>query len=242
MFASAQEAYGSVDVAFNNAGISPPDDDSILDTGIEAWRAGAAGEPHVGVPVLQGGHPLHAAPGPGRHHQHGLVRRHAGRCHVADLLHREQGRRARDDPRARRAVRAGGHPGQRAVARAGEHPAAARAVREGPRAGGPPARAHPDGPLRRGRARSPPRSRSSPATTRRSSPRPTSSSTAASPGPTSPRSDAPRRRCRPPRRDRGTGGGRGNRPPSSRGATGPRGRTRRRGPRRPRSCRRRPTR
>jgi NAD(P)-dependent dehydrogenase (short-subunit alcohol dehydrogenase family) len=27
-----------VDIAFNNAGISPPDDDSILDTGLEAWR------------------------------------------------------------------------------------------------------------------------------------------------------------------------------------------------------------
>jgi NAD(P)-dependent dehydrogenase (short-subunit alcohol dehydrogenase family) len=38
MFAAAQSAYGSVDIAFNNAGISPPDDDSILETGIEAWR------------------------------------------------------------------------------------------------------------------------------------------------------------------------------------------------------------
>jgi NAD(P)-dependent dehydrogenase (short-subunit alcohol dehydrogenase family) len=38
MVAAAREAYGSVDIAFNNAGISPPDDDSILDTGIEAWR------------------------------------------------------------------------------------------------------------------------------------------------------------------------------------------------------------
>lgn len=37
MYATAFEAYGSIDVAFNNAGISPPDDDSILDTGIEAW-------------------------------------------------------------------------------------------------------------------------------------------------------------------------------------------------------------
>ena len=37
-FAAAQEAYGSVDVAFNNAGISPPDDDSILSTGLDAWR------------------------------------------------------------------------------------------------------------------------------------------------------------------------------------------------------------
>ena len=37
MFATAYDAYGSIDVAFNNAGISPPDDDSILTTGIEAW-------------------------------------------------------------------------------------------------------------------------------------------------------------------------------------------------------------
>ena len=38
LFEAAYTTYGSVDVAFNNAGISPPDDDSILDTGIEAWR------------------------------------------------------------------------------------------------------------------------------------------------------------------------------------------------------------
>jgi len=38
LFREAKDAYGSVDVAFNNAGISPPDDDSILDTGIDAWR------------------------------------------------------------------------------------------------------------------------------------------------------------------------------------------------------------
>jgi NAD(P)-dependent dehydrogenase (short-subunit alcohol dehydrogenase family) len=38
LFAKAKEAYGSVDIAFNNAGISPPDDDSILYTGIDAWR------------------------------------------------------------------------------------------------------------------------------------------------------------------------------------------------------------
>jgi NAD(P)-dependent dehydrogenase (short-subunit alcohol dehydrogenase family) len=37
-FRAALDAYGSVDVAFNNAGISPPDDDSILDTSLEAWR------------------------------------------------------------------------------------------------------------------------------------------------------------------------------------------------------------
>ena len=38
MVATAHETYGSIDVAFNNAGISPPDDDSILETGLDAWR------------------------------------------------------------------------------------------------------------------------------------------------------------------------------------------------------------
>jgi NAD(P)-dependent dehydrogenase (short-subunit alcohol dehydrogenase family) len=38
LFRSAVDTYGSLDVAFNNAGISPPDDDSILETGIDAWR------------------------------------------------------------------------------------------------------------------------------------------------------------------------------------------------------------
>ncbi|GII75039.1 3-oxoacyl-ACP reductase [Sphaerisporangium rufum] len=38
LFETAFDTYGSVDIAFNNAGISPPDDDSILSTGIEAWR------------------------------------------------------------------------------------------------------------------------------------------------------------------------------------------------------------
>ncbi len=38
LFRAAKDTYGSVDVAFNNAGISPPDDDSILTTGLEAWK------------------------------------------------------------------------------------------------------------------------------------------------------------------------------------------------------------
>lgn len=38
LFRTAKETYGSVDVAFNNAGISPPEDDSILTTDLEAWR------------------------------------------------------------------------------------------------------------------------------------------------------------------------------------------------------------
>ena len=38
LFATARQTYGAVDIAFNNAGISPPEDDSILDTDLEAWR------------------------------------------------------------------------------------------------------------------------------------------------------------------------------------------------------------
>ncbi|MDA8373378.1 MAG: 3-oxoacyl-ACP reductase [Actinomycetota bacterium] len=38
MVAEALKRFGRLDIAFNNAGISPPDDDSILETEIEAWN------------------------------------------------------------------------------------------------------------------------------------------------------------------------------------------------------------
>jgi NAD(P)-dependent dehydrogenase (short-subunit alcohol dehydrogenase family) len=38
LFQTTVDRYGSLDLAFNNAGISPPDDDSILTTGLEAWQ------------------------------------------------------------------------------------------------------------------------------------------------------------------------------------------------------------
>ncbi len=38
MYGAAVERFGKLNVLFNNAGISPPDDDSILDTEIDAWR------------------------------------------------------------------------------------------------------------------------------------------------------------------------------------------------------------
>lgn len=38
LFAEAKEAFGSVDVAFNNAGVNPPQDGSILQTDLDVWR------------------------------------------------------------------------------------------------------------------------------------------------------------------------------------------------------------
>jgi len=38
MFSATVDAFGGLDVLFNNAGISPNDDDSILTTGVEAWQ------------------------------------------------------------------------------------------------------------------------------------------------------------------------------------------------------------
>ena len=38
MYDQAIDAFGGLDVCFNNAGISPPDDASVLTTDLEAWR------------------------------------------------------------------------------------------------------------------------------------------------------------------------------------------------------------
>jgi NAD(P)-dependent dehydrogenase (short-subunit alcohol dehydrogenase family) len=38
MYARVQNEFGGIDVLFNNAGISPDDDTSVLDTSLEAWQ------------------------------------------------------------------------------------------------------------------------------------------------------------------------------------------------------------
>jgi NAD(P)-dependent dehydrogenase (short-subunit alcohol dehydrogenase family) len=38
MYQRSRDEYGHIDVLFNNAGISPNDDASVLDTGLDAWQ------------------------------------------------------------------------------------------------------------------------------------------------------------------------------------------------------------
>jgi NAD(P)-dependent dehydrogenase (short-subunit alcohol dehydrogenase family) len=38
MYAATKERFGGVDVLYNNAGVSPADDASILETGLDAWE------------------------------------------------------------------------------------------------------------------------------------------------------------------------------------------------------------
>ncbi len=38
LYVTTKETYGGIDILFNNAGISPPEDDSILTTDLAAWR------------------------------------------------------------------------------------------------------------------------------------------------------------------------------------------------------------
>jgi NAD(P)-dependent dehydrogenase (short-subunit alcohol dehydrogenase family) len=38
MYAAAAQRFGGIDVLYNNAGIMPPDDVSVLDTTVEAWQ------------------------------------------------------------------------------------------------------------------------------------------------------------------------------------------------------------
>ena len=77
LFATAVDTYGAVDVAFNNAGISPPDDDSILTTGLDAWRRVQEVNLTRVYLCCKAAHPVHAGAGARLDHQHRVVRRRA---------------------------------------------------------------------------------------------------------------------------------------------------------------------
>ena len=107
LFRTAKDTYGSVDIAFNNAGISPPEDDSILDTDLDAWQLVQEVNLTSVYLCCKAALPYMLEQGSGLDHQHRVVRGGDGRGHQPDLLLGVQGRRAVDDARARRAVRRG---------------------------------------------------------------------------------------------------------------------------------------
>ena len=126
IYARVRAEFGRIDVLFNNAGISPTDDGSVLETGPRRLGARAGGQPAQRLPLLQARHPASAGGRRRLGDQHRLVRGGDGRGDVADLLHRVEGRRAGAVARARRRVRAQGRARQRALPRPGRHAAAAK--------------------------------------------------------------------------------------------------------------------
>ena len=94
MYEQVRERYGRIDVLFNNAGISPPDDASVLETSLEAWERVQAVNLRSVFLCCKHGIPHLLDERRRLGHQHGLVRGRDGGRHLADLLHRLQGRRA----------------------------------------------------------------------------------------------------------------------------------------------------
>lgn len=150
LFDGAAETYGRIDIAFNNAGISPPED-NLIENRARGVATGTRRQPEVGVLVLPGGPAPHGACWERLHRQHGVLRCGDGFGNVADLLHRLQGWSAGYVTGTGRAIRSAGHPGQRVVPGAGEHPTAARAFRQEPGTGRSPHGACAAGPVRRAR-------------------------------------------------------------------------------------------
>lgn len=74
LYARTDERFGSIAVAFHNAGISPPVDGSILETGLDAWRRVQEVNLRSVCLCCKAVLPYMRSPRSGRHHQHGFVR------------------------------------------------------------------------------------------------------------------------------------------------------------------------
>ena len=146
MMAATAERYGGIDVLYNNAGISPDDDASVLDTSVEAWdRVQAVNTKGVflcckhGIPHLLergGGSVINVA----------SFVAIVGAATSQISYTASKGAVLSMTPRARGAVRPREHPRQRALPRPGRDAAAPLDLRR-----------------RSGRARAPPRRTGRPA-------------------------------------------------------------------------------
>ena len=143
MYKVAVDTYGSIDVAFHNAGISPPDDDSILDTGLEAWKRVQdvnLTSVYLGCKAVL---PYMLEQGRGSIINVASFVATMGAATSQISYNRVQGRGALHVARTRRAVRPPGCACQCHLAGTGQDPAAHGAVRQGSGASRPSLRAHP---------------------------------------------------------------------------------------------------
>ena len=148
LYEAVSSHYGGIDICCNNAGISPPDDDSILDTGLEAWRR--VQEVNLtsvflcckfGIPHLLargGGSVVNTA---------SFVAVMGAATSQISYSASKGGVLTMSRELGVQFARAG-RPGQCAVPGSGQHAVAAGALRLRPRARGPAPGAHPDGALR----------------------------------------------------------------------------------------------
>ena len=60
MYAETKRRFGGIDVLYNNAGISTPDDAGILDTSVDAWQRVQDVNARGVFPCCKHGHPVSA--------------------------------------------------------------------------------------------------------------------------------------------------------------------------------------
>ena len=148
LYESVAGAFGGIDICCNNAGISPPDDDSILETGLEAWdRVQRVNLTSVYL-CCKFGLPHLLARGKGSIVNTASFVAVMGAATSQVSYTASKGGVLAMSPRARRAVRPPRGARQRVVSRPREHAVAPGALRQGPGAGGPTVGAHPHGAFR----------------------------------------------------------------------------------------------
>ena len=122
MIDRAIATFGRVDVLYNNAGIMPEADHSVIDTDVDTWDQVMAVNVRGVFLGCKYAIPQMVAQGSGSHHQHRELRGPAGLLRAAGRLHRIQGCPPGADPQPGRPVRSDGRPHQRHLPRPVETP------------------------------------------------------------------------------------------------------------------------